>query len=127
MTLSPAWVGFLEQEGFEAVHWASVGASTASDIEIMEWLGSATISCSRMTWTFSALLAVTGAAGPSVLQIRAQDVMLNIVGRDVVRVLNMRAEAFSAGARRARPCAGAAPRRGLPARAPRGRGEGDGA
>jgi predicted nuclease of predicted toxin-antitoxin system len=47
---------------------------------------------------FSALLAVTGATGPSVLQVRAQDVLPSAIGRDVVRVLTMRAEAFSAGA-----------------------------
>jgi predicted nuclease of predicted toxin-antitoxin system len=47
---------------------------------------------------FAALLAVTGAAGPSVLQVRAQDVLPDTIGRDVVRVLTMRAEAFAAGA-----------------------------
>jgi predicted nuclease of predicted toxin-antitoxin system len=46
---------------------------------------------------FSALLAVTGATGPSVLQVRAQDVLPSAIGRDVVRVLTMRSEAFSAG------------------------------
>jgi hypothetical protein len=47
---------------------------------------------------FSALLAVTGATGPSVLQVRAQDVLPSAVGRDVVRVLTLRAQAFSTGA-----------------------------
>lgn len=37
MNLSPEWARFLEQEGFEAVHWASVGSPTASDADIMEW------------------------------------------------------------------------------------------
>ena len=35
MNLSPTLVGFLEQEGFEAVHCASVGAPAASDADIM--------------------------------------------------------------------------------------------
>ena len=47
---------------------------------------------------FSALLAVTGAAGPSVLQVRAQDILPDAIGRDVVRVLNMRSPAFAEGA-----------------------------
>ena len=47
---------------------------------------------------FSALLAVTGATGPSVLQVRAQDVLPGAIGRDVVRVLTMRADAFLSGA-----------------------------
>jgi predicted nuclease of predicted toxin-antitoxin system len=25
MNLSPTWVGFLEENGFEAVHWSTVG------------------------------------------------------------------------------------------------------
>jgi predicted nuclease of predicted toxin-antitoxin system len=53
MNLSPTWVGFLRQAGFEAVHWVSLGSPTASDVEIMEWarLNDQTISCSRTTWT----------------------------------------------------------------------------
>ncbi len=27
MNLSPAWVRFLEENGFEAVHWSTVGVS----------------------------------------------------------------------------------------------------
>jgi predicted nuclease of predicted toxin-antitoxin system len=47
---------------------------------------------------FSALLAMTGATGPSVLQIRAQDVLPEAIGHDVVRVLTLRGSAFAAGA-----------------------------
>lgn len=31
MNLSPAWVEFLEGEGFEAVHWSLVGEPNAPD------------------------------------------------------------------------------------------------
>jgi predicted nuclease of predicted toxin-antitoxin system len=98
MNLSPTWVGFLEQAGFEAVHWASVGEPTASDADIMEWARLRDHVVFTHDMDFSALLAVTGAAGPSVLQVRAQDVLPDAIGRDVVRVLTMRAPAFSAGA-----------------------------
>lgn len=98
MNLSPAWVGFLEQAGFEVVHWASVGAATASDAQIMEWARQRDHIVFTHDMDFSALLAVNGASGPSVLQVRAQDVMPDVIGPDVVRVLTMRAEAFSAGA-----------------------------
>lgn len=69
MNLAPAWVGFLQEEGFEAVHL-----------------------------DFSALLAVTEATGPSVIQVRTQDVLPDAIGGDVVRVLRMRAEALEQGA-----------------------------
>jgi len=98
MNLSPTWVGFLEQEGFEAVHCASVGAPAASDADIMEWARQRDHVVFTHDMDFSALLAVTGATGPSVLQVRAQDVLPGAIGRDVVRVLTMRADAFSSGA-----------------------------
>lgn len=98
MNLSPEWAGFLEREGFEALHWASVGSPTASDAEIMEWARQRGYVVFTHDMDFSALLAVTGSTGPSVLQVRTQDVLPVAIGRDVVRVLNMRAQAFEAGA-----------------------------
>ena len=37
MNLSPSWLAWLAPHGFDAVHWANVGASNASDEAIMEW------------------------------------------------------------------------------------------
>jgi predicted nuclease of predicted toxin-antitoxin system len=31
MNISPDWVEYLKNEGFEAVHWVSIGWSTAPD------------------------------------------------------------------------------------------------
>lgn len=98
MNLSPEWIGFLEREGLEAVHWASVGSPTASDADIMEWARQRGYVVFTHDMDFSALLAVTGATGPSVLQVRTQDVLPATIGLDVVRVLTMRAPAFEAGA-----------------------------
>jgi predicted nuclease of predicted toxin-antitoxin system len=97
MNLSPTWVGFLTQAGFEAVHWVSLGAPRASDIEIMEWARLNDHIVFTHDMDFSALLAMTGAIGPSVLQIRAQDVLPEAIGHDVVRVLTLRAQAFATG------------------------------
>ena len=36
MNLSPGWVAFLTEAGFDSVHWSEVGANTASDVELME-------------------------------------------------------------------------------------------
>ncbi len=35
MNLSPDWVEFLSNAGFESVHWSTVGAATAPDAEIV--------------------------------------------------------------------------------------------
>lgn len=37
MNLPPSWVGFLRQEGFDAVHWSGVGDPRAPDAVIMAW------------------------------------------------------------------------------------------
>lgn len=37
MNLSPRWVPVLQQHGWQAVHWASIGDSRATDREIMDW------------------------------------------------------------------------------------------
>jgi len=37
MNLSPEWVTYLENEGFEAIHWSSVGKINAKDIKITQW------------------------------------------------------------------------------------------
>ena len=47
---------------------------------------------------FSALLAATKAQGPSVIQLRGQEVLPEAVGKDVARVLRMRTPEIEAGA-----------------------------
>ena len=37
MNLSPSWIERLAQQGFEAVHWSTIGAPTAGDDEILSW------------------------------------------------------------------------------------------
>jgi predicted nuclease of predicted toxin-antitoxin system len=98
MNLSPSWVGFLQQEGFEAVHWSAVGDPRASDATIMAWARSGNYVVFTHDLDFSAILATTHASGPSVLQVRTPDVLPGAIGRDVVRVLRLRASAIERGA-----------------------------
>jgi predicted nuclease of predicted toxin-antitoxin system len=66
MNLSPTWVRFLEENGFEAVHGSTIGEPTATDAVIMAW--------ARITHDldFSALLASTELVGPSVMLVRTE-------------------------------------------------------
>ena len=98
MNLSPRWIGFLEQEGFEVAHWSTVGDPRATDAEIMSWAGKNGFVVFSHDLDFSALLAATQAAGPSVVQVRTQDVMPEVIGRDVVRVLRLRSADLEQGA-----------------------------
>ena len=98
MNLPPSWVGFLEREGFEAVHWSSVGELTATDVAIMTWARTSGYVVFTHDLDFSALLAVTQATGPSVIQLRTHDVLPDAIGDDVARVLRAHAAALEQGA-----------------------------
>jgi predicted nuclease of predicted toxin-antitoxin system len=98
MNLPPSWVGFLRQEGFEAVHWSEVGDPRASDSVIMTWAHDNAFVIFSHDLDFSALLAASRGAGPSVIQVRTQDVMPETIGRNVVRVLRLCATEIEKGA-----------------------------
>ena len=98
MNLAPNWVGFLQEQGFEAVHWSTVGDPKASDATIMEWARRGGYVVFTHDLDFSALLAATEAIGPSVIQARTQDVLPEAIGGDVVQVLRTHAAALEEGA-----------------------------
>ena len=87
MNLSPVWIPFLEAAGVLAVHWSTVGDPRAEDRELMAWARSNGYVVFTKERDFSALLAITRGAGPSVLQIRTQDLMPAAVGSTVDRLL----------------------------------------
>jgi predicted nuclease of predicted toxin-antitoxin system len=87
MNLSPAWCGALEHQGFEASHWSSIGDPRASDIVIMTWAREHDYVVLTHDLDFTTLLATTSAAGPSVVQVRAQDVTATELVTIVVRAI----------------------------------------
>ena len=98
MNLSPMWVGFLEEQGFEAVHWSTVGMLTATDAVIMGWARDHDFVVITHDLDFSALLAATEAVGPSVVQVRTQDVLPDALGAAVARALRDHRGALDEGA-----------------------------
>ena len=74
MNLSPDWVAALSKQGWQAIHWSSVGDPRASDREIMSWAQANQHTVFTHDLDFGMLLAITRAEGPSVIQVRAQDV-----------------------------------------------------
>ena len=98
MSLSPTWVRFLEENGFEAVHWSAAGEPTATDAVIMAWARGRGFVVITHDLDFSAILASTEARGPSVIQVRTQDVLPDAIGPDIVRVLRDQRAALDQGA-----------------------------
>ncbi len=98
MNLSPIWVSFLVDSGVEAIHWSSVGNPRATDQELMNWARNDTRVVFTHDLDFGTLLALNGASGPSVLQVRTLNLLPSAIGTNVVGVLNDHAIEFTRGA-----------------------------
>ena len=98
MNLSPRWVETLTDAGIEAVHWSSVGAGTARDSEIMSYARSNGYIVLTHDLDFSAILAATQGNKPSVVQIRAENIRVEAIGKQVILALRQMETELQEGA-----------------------------
>jgi predicted nuclease of predicted toxin-antitoxin system len=98
MNLSPDWVKVLEQAGWEAVHWSTVGDMRASDDVIMSWARENGCIVFTHDLDFGVLLALTRAESPSVIQVRTQDVFPEVLGDRLVKILREHESVLEKGA-----------------------------
>ena len=98
MNLSPSWVDRLARHGFEAVHWSTIGAATAPDVEILTWASEHHFIVITNDLDFSAILAASSGATPSVVQIRTQDLLSDVVVSIVAKALDAHREDIERGA-----------------------------
>jgi predicted nuclease of predicted toxin-antitoxin system len=88
MNLSPLWVQFLADSGFDSIHWSNIGPSAAPDTQIMDYASANAMVIFTHDLDFGTLLANRKTRQPSVIQIRAQDVLPAAIGGLVVRALH---------------------------------------
>jgi predicted nuclease of predicted toxin-antitoxin system len=97
MNLSPRWCGILQAEGWDTVHWSQVGLASAPDHELMQWA----VGDQRVVLThdldFGAMLAATKATGPSVVQVRTQDVRPDCLAPLLIPILRLFESELEAG------------------------------
>lgn len=74
MNLSPDWVEVFARYGLNAVHWSMVGDPRADDPVLMQWARENDYVVFTHDLDFGAMLALTQAESPSVIQVRTQDV-----------------------------------------------------
>ena len=98
MNLSPDWIPFLNGQGWQAIHWSAVGDPRASDRTLMEWAAEHGHVVFTHDLDFGTTLALSHATGPSVLQVRAQDVLPDTLGNVVAAALNQHNADLASGA-----------------------------
>ena len=87
VSLSPAWVDVFTEHGWPALHWSTVGDPRAKDRVLMAWAREHGHFVFTHDLDFGALLALTRATGPSVIQVRAHDVLPEHLGHVVVATI----------------------------------------
>ena len=98
MNLSPSWVERLARHGFEAVHWSTIGAATAPDVEILAWATEHEFVLITNDLDFSAILASGAVSGPSVIQLRTQDLLSDAAVSIVANTLEAHRQDIERGA-----------------------------
>lgn len=98
MNLSPRWVKLLADAGLEAVHWSTLGAANAPDLEIMAFAKARGYVVLTHDLDFSAILAATHGDKPSVVQIRSEDLSPDVIGRRVIDALRQMTAELEEGA-----------------------------
>lgn len=98
MNLSPRWVQLLERNQFGAVHWSAAGNPKALDAELMAYAALHDQVVLTNDLDFGAILAVTHASKPSVVQIRSDNLSPDAIGEQVVRALLQMRDQLQAGA-----------------------------
>jgi predicted nuclease of predicted toxin-antitoxin system len=98
MNLSPDWAPVLQRHGWPAIHWSTVGDQRATDRTIMDWALANGYVVFTHDLDFGTMLALTHAAGPSVIQVRGQDVLPDHLERVVVAALRQHEADLASGA-----------------------------
>lgn len=98
MNLSPRWIAIFTDVGIEAAHWSVVGANNAPDAQIMGYARTNDYVVLTNDLDFSAILAATQGKRPSVVQIRAENLSPDVIGKQVVAALYQMAIELENGA-----------------------------
>ena len=80
MNIPQIWESFLNEAGHEAIHWSKIGDIRTEDTEIMAWARENQYVVFTHDLDFGSLLYATNAKSPSVIQLRAEHILPEIVG-----------------------------------------------
>jgi predicted nuclease of predicted toxin-antitoxin system len=87
VNLSPSWVAYLKTYSIESIHWTQVGNANDPDELLFDWAMTHGFVVFTNDLDFGAILAATNARGPSVIQLRVQDVLPPSLGPRLIAIL----------------------------------------
>ena|SRR3990170_4077456 len=87
MNLSPFWENYLTEEGFECVHWSKIGKGNEPDSFLFEYAKKNNYLILTHDLDFGAILAHSGDDGPSVVQIRSNNITPEFYGKKLVSAI----------------------------------------
>ena len=97
MNLSPDWVPVLKRHGWSAIHWSTIGDPRESDRVIMDWALRHDYIVFTHDLDFGSMLALSHATGPSVLQVRVQDILPDHLENLVIAALRQHDDDLASG------------------------------
>ena len=77
----------LTNSGHEATHWVDIGAPDAPDHDVLAYASSSSLVILTQDLDFGTLLAAGGLSTPSVIQFRAQAVLPNDIGSQLLAAI----------------------------------------
>ena len=98
MKLSPEWDPVLQRHGWQAAHWSTVGDPGAGDQEIVDWAVAHQYVVFTQDLDFGTMLAVSHESGPSVIQVRAENILPDYLEDFVIAALTQHEADLSSGA-----------------------------
>jgi predicted nuclease of predicted toxin-antitoxin system len=98
VNLSAAWADYLRERGHEADHWSQLGSHDAEDLEIMTYAAKLDAIILTGDMDFAEIHAFENSLKPSIIQLRAKDLLPAAQGHLVVRALTIGAVNLKLGA-----------------------------
>ncbi|HAJ46548.1 MAG TPA: hypothetical protein DCL54_08205 [Alphaproteobacteria bacterium] len=98
MNLPPALADRITELGIETVHWSGLGPPSAPDEDIMAVAAERGLVIVTYDMDFSAILAATRSGKPSVVQLRAISLEIDVLAPRLAAAVSQAAPALEAGA-----------------------------
>lgn len=91
------WVNFLAASGFTAIHWLEIGAVGAADDEIFSYAETHRAVVITQDLDFTRMLATRGALLPSIIQLRVDCPIPEVIGMALISVLHSHSQSLEVG------------------------------